>query len=255
MLHLAAAHLAARDGNVGDAETHLGEAEALARFTGERNFMRYHFGPSNVGAWELVVAVETDSGPTAAERLAPVIDLKTLGSPDRVAAVHFDLARAYAQAGGARDGEALRHIDKADRVAPVRMRQDPLARELIATGARCGRSRGRPGRRRGARRHGMATARARPGSVPAPAPPRPPSRPWRRSGSACSPSTSRACMGGAWAAGGGPGLPTGGRASSTPWPPPSAWRARAPVRRALRHLKERDRWRSDGGRLRPCAWW
>lgn len=131
MLHLAAAHLAARDGNVGDAETHLGEAGALARFTGERNHMRYHFGPSNVGAWELAVAVETDRGPAAAERLAPVIDLTTLGSPDRVAAVHFDLARAYAQADGARDGEALRHIDKADRVAPVRVRQDPLARELI----------------------------------------------------------------------------------------------------------------------------
>jgi transcriptional regulator with XRE-family HTH domain len=131
MLHLAAAHLAARDGNVGDAETHLGEAGALARFTGEKNFMRYHFGPSNVGAWELAVAVETDRGPAAAERLAPVIDLNTLGSPDRVAAVHFDLARAYAQADGARDGEALRHIDQADRVAPVRIRQDPLARELI----------------------------------------------------------------------------------------------------------------------------
>lgn len=131
MLHLTAAHLAARDGNVGDAETHLGEAGALARFTGEKNFMRYHFGPSNVAAWELAVAVETDRGPAAAERLAPVIDLNTLGSPDRVAAVHFDLARAYAQADGARDGEALRHIDKADRVAPVRVRQDPLARELI----------------------------------------------------------------------------------------------------------------------------
>ena len=131
MLHLAAAHLAARDGNVGDAETHLGEASGLARFTGERNFMRYHFGPSNVGAWALAVAVETDRGPETAERLAPVIDLKTLGSPDRVAAVHFDMARAYAQADGARDGEALRHIDKADRVAPVRIRQDPLARELI----------------------------------------------------------------------------------------------------------------------------
>lgn len=131
MLHLTAAHLAARDGNVGDAETHLGEARALARFTGERNFMLYHFGPSNVGAWELAVAVETDRGPEAAEKLAPVIDVKTLGSPDRVAAVHFDLARAYAQAEGARDGEALRHIDKADRVAPVRVRHDPLARELI----------------------------------------------------------------------------------------------------------------------------
>lgn len=131
MLHLSAAQLAARDGEVAEAETHLHEAESLARFTGERNFLRYHFGPSNVGAWSLAVAVETDRGPAAAERLAPLIDLNTLGSPDRVAAVHFDLARAYAQADGARDGEALRHLDLADRAAPVRVRQDPLVRELI----------------------------------------------------------------------------------------------------------------------------
>ncbi|OLT20748.1 hypothetical protein BJF78_09305 [Pseudonocardia sp. CNS-139] len=75
--------------------------------------------------------METDRGPEAAERLAPLIDLSTLGSADRVAAVHFDLARAYAQAGGARDTEALRHADLADRAAPVRVRQDPLTRELI----------------------------------------------------------------------------------------------------------------------------
>lgn len=131
MLHLIAAHLAARNGDLGDAETHLDEADSLASFTGERNFMLCHFGPSNVAAWKLANAVETDRGPETAESLAPVIDLTTLGSPDRVAAVHFDLARAYAQAGGSRDVEALRHIDLADRVAPVRVRQDPLARELI----------------------------------------------------------------------------------------------------------------------------
>jgi transcriptional regulator with XRE-family HTH domain len=131
MLHLIAAHVAARKGEISDAETHLDEAGSLAHFTGEKNFMLCHFGPSNVAAWKLANAVETNRGPETAERLAPVLDLRALGSPDRVAAVHFDLARAYAQAGGARDGEALRHIDQADRTAPVRIRQDPLTRELI----------------------------------------------------------------------------------------------------------------------------
>ena len=133
MLHLSAAHLAAREGHIGDADMHLGEAESLARFTGERNHMRYHFGPTNVAAWRLAVAVETDRGPEEAERFSDgAAVLSVLGSADRVSAVHFDLARANAQAGGLRDAEALRHIDMADRIAPIRVRQDPLTRELIA---------------------------------------------------------------------------------------------------------------------------
>ena len=131
MLHLSAAYLAARNGDVGEAEPPLDEAAALASFTGERNFMRYHFGPTNVGAWRLAVAVETDRGPEEAQRLeSGPLDLAVLGSADRRAAVHFDLARAYAQDRG-RDDDAVRHLDQADRIAPVRVRQDPIARELV----------------------------------------------------------------------------------------------------------------------------
>ena len=64
MLHLSAALLSARDGRPGDAGTHLDEADSLAAHTGERNHMRYHFGPSNVAAWKLTVAVENGTGPT-----------------------------------------------------------------------------------------------------------------------------------------------------------------------------------------------
>ncbi len=133
MLHLSAAQLAARRGHIGEADTHLAEAESLARFTGERNHMHYHFGPTNVAAWRLAVAVETDRGPEEAERFGEnEVELGVLGSADRVSAVHFDLARAYVQAGGSRDGEALRHIDLADRTAPIRVRRDPLTRELVS---------------------------------------------------------------------------------------------------------------------------
>lgn len=132
MLHLSAAHLAARGGDIAAADTHLEEAESLARYTGERNFMRYHFGPVNVAAWRLAVSVETDRGPEGAERFTGAhVDLGALGSADRVSAVHFDLARGFAQAGGPRDGEALRHVDAADRAAPIRVRRDPLTRELV----------------------------------------------------------------------------------------------------------------------------
>ncbi|MGH3779087.1 MAG: helix-turn-helix domain-containing protein [Pseudonocardiaceae bacterium] len=131
MTHLLAAQLAGRDGRPGDADTHLAEAADLARATGERNTLSWHFGPANVAAWSLAIAVERGNGPGRAERLdadpvAPV-------SAGRRSRLHFDLARGYGQAEGARDGEAIRHLDTADRIAPTRMRNDPIARDLVLT--------------------------------------------------------------------------------------------------------------------------
>jgi hypothetical protein len=69
-----------------------------------------------------------------ANRLAAdPVDLSVFGSKDRVAYVQFDLARAWAQAEGARDADAIRHMDTADRMAPVGLRNDPIARDLVAT--------------------------------------------------------------------------------------------------------------------------
>jgi transcriptional regulator with XRE-family HTH domain len=134
MLHLTTALIAARDRRTGDVTTHLAEARSLAGHTGERNHLRYHFGPTNVAAWELGLAVEAGNGPVVAERLAASpIDLSVFGSKGRAAYVHFDLARAWAQAEGPHDGEALRALDTADRLAPVRVRNDPIARDLVLT--------------------------------------------------------------------------------------------------------------------------
>jgi transcriptional regulator with XRE-family HTH domain len=134
MLHLTTALIAARDGRSEDVATHFAEARSLAVHTGECNHMRYHFGPTNVAAWELGLAVETGAGPVVAERLAAApIDLSVFGSNGRAAYVHFDLARAWGQADGPHDGEAIRHLDTADRLAPTRIRNDPLARELVRT--------------------------------------------------------------------------------------------------------------------------
>jgi transcriptional regulator with XRE-family HTH domain len=134
MLHLTTALIAARDGRTGDVATHLAEARVLAAHTGERNHLRYHFGPTNVAAWELGLAVEAGTGPVVAERLAAApIDLSVFGSKGRAAYVHFDLARAWAQADGSHDGEAVRALDIADRLAPVRVRNDPIARDLVLT--------------------------------------------------------------------------------------------------------------------------
>jgi transcriptional regulator with XRE-family HTH domain len=134
MLHLTTALIAARDGRAGDVATHLAEARTLAAHTGERNHMRYHFGPTNVAAWELGLAVEAGTGPDVAERMARApIDLSVFSSKGRTAYVHFDLARCWAQAEGARDADAIRHLDAADRLAPVRLRNDPIARDLVVT--------------------------------------------------------------------------------------------------------------------------
>lgn len=132
MLHLTTALIAARDGRTGDVATHVAEARTLAAHTGERNHLRAHFGPTNVAAWELGLAVEAGTGPVVAERLAAApIDLSVFGSKYRSSTVHFELARAWAQAEGPRDGEAIRHLDTADRLAPVRIRNDPIARDLV----------------------------------------------------------------------------------------------------------------------------
>src|SRR5262249_33079954 len=120
ILHLTSALVAARDGRNGDVGTHFAEARSLAAHTGERNFLRYHFGPTNVAGWGLSIAAENGNGPDAADRFAATaVDLSVLGSKCREGYVRFALARCWAQAEGTRDAEALRALDTADRLAPV----------------------------------------------------------------------------------------------------------------------------------------
>lgn len=132
LLHLMGAHFAARDGDPAAAHEHLDEAGRVAVLTGERNGLRQHFGPTNVNVWRVAIGAELGQGPAVAERVErEPIDLDILGSKDRIAALHFDLARGYAQAEGNRDSEAVRHLDTADRIAPIRIRNDPIARDLV----------------------------------------------------------------------------------------------------------------------------
>jgi transcriptional regulator with XRE-family HTH domain len=132
MLHLSAAQMSAKARAADDARDHLAAAQELAEHTGERNTLWFSFGPANVRAWALSVAVELGDGPGTAERIesTPGYD-EHLVTADRRAALHFDLARAYGQAEGARDSAAIRHLDRADRIAPQRIRHDPVARDLV----------------------------------------------------------------------------------------------------------------------------
>lgn len=131
MLHLTRANLAARGGDVEAAATHLAEAQVLAERTGESNFMARHFGPSNVAAWRLSTAVEAERGPEVAVTVTDGV-VAALGSRDRRTGVHLDLGRAWSQdPSPAHDIAVVRHIDTADRLSPVRVRQDPVVRDIV----------------------------------------------------------------------------------------------------------------------------
>jgi transcriptional regulator with XRE-family HTH domain len=132
MLHLGAALVSARGGAISESKTHLEQARELADVVGEGNHMRFHFGRANVAAWDVSIAVEIGTGPDAAARFESAgIDLAVFRSRDRVASVHLDLARAWAQTEGDRDVAVVRALDTADRLAPIRVRNDPIARDLV----------------------------------------------------------------------------------------------------------------------------
>ena len=135
MLHLTSAQLASREGRRGDADIHLALAAELANATDECNDLHCHFGPANVTAWSVAIGVELQRGPEAAERAAADIPqlVAVLASADRRSGLHLDIARGWAQAGGDRDAEVIRHLDAADRIAPTRIRNDPIARDLLLT--------------------------------------------------------------------------------------------------------------------------
>jgi transcriptional regulator with XRE-family HTH domain len=130
MLHLHASMLAAREHDSA-AETHLQEAWSLAEHTGERNHLQFHFGPTNLAIWELAIGLENGLGPSAAQRfLTRKVDLSAIGSRGRESSAAFDLARAWSAGGGKYDERAYRALDQADRLAPVQLRSDPVARDL-----------------------------------------------------------------------------------------------------------------------------
>ncbi|MGH3669382.1 MAG: hypothetical protein ACRDSH_01920 [Pseudonocardiaceae bacterium] len=106
----------------------------MAQRVGERNGMRQHFGPTNVAAWQVSIGVELAEGAKAYEdATAMSIGIESLGSRERASSLHFDFARVLAQEGGQRDADVIHHLDKADRIAPQRIRNDPIARDLVLT--------------------------------------------------------------------------------------------------------------------------
>jgi hypothetical protein len=94
-----------------------------------------HDNPALVGfAWRVSIGVELAEGAKVYEdAMAAPVDIAALGSRERSSSLQFDLARVLAQEGGARDADVIRHLDTADRIAPQRIRSDPIARDLVLT--------------------------------------------------------------------------------------------------------------------------
>lgn len=133
MLHLCRGHIAAKDKNAGEAAAHWAAAGELAAVTGERNTLWYSFGPANRRAWELGGSVELGNGIEVAEQIEAIPGYTAaLHAADRRAALHFDLAKAYASAeDGSRDSAAIRHFFQAVQIAPQRLEPDLTAPELL----------------------------------------------------------------------------------------------------------------------------
>jgi transcriptional regulator with XRE-family HTH domain len=129
MLHLVAslAHtVAGRPGLAGD---RMQEALALAAHTGDGNAFGLCFGPTNVGAWRVALAVEQGEGGAVAELAAQVNE--AMLPPFRRASMLTDLGRGLARERG-RHEEAIQVLLRAEALAPHQVHGDPFAREAVA---------------------------------------------------------------------------------------------------------------------------
>jgi transcriptional regulator with XRE-family HTH domain len=119
-------------GDVSGAATRVAEAQDIANHTGQSSSLRLNFGPTNINFWQ--VSMETDGGePGRALEIANATNPTLVESLSRQAAFYLDTGRALARLG--RDREAVRMLVTAERMAPQRVRNNPLvvetARDLL----------------------------------------------------------------------------------------------------------------------------
>jgi transcriptional regulator with XRE-family HTH domain len=130
MLHLIAASVHNAAGRVEAADERIGEAGALAEFTGDGNAYNLWFGPANVGVWRVAMAVERGEGGIVAELAAGVND--AMLKPSRRVAMLTNLGRALARERD-RHQEAVQTFLRAEALGPQRVHVDPFTREAIAS--------------------------------------------------------------------------------------------------------------------------
>jgi transcriptional regulator with XRE-family HTH domain len=127
-MHLVRAVIAAREGRRGAARDDVDAARRLAaRLGGDRNDHDTEFGPTNVEAHAVAVAVELGDAGEALE-IAEVLDVSSL-SAERRARFLVDLARAHTQRRHL--AAATDALVEAEEVAPEQVRGHEVVRETV----------------------------------------------------------------------------------------------------------------------------
>jgi transcriptional regulator with XRE-family HTH domain len=129
MLHLSAAMALTQLHRTDDALTRIAEADAVAARTGDGTAFRFCFGPTNVQFWRVAAAVEAGEGGRALE-LARDVHAEAVPARSRQATFYADVGRGLAQAKG-RTRDAVAMLQRAEKLAPQRIRIHPLVRETV----------------------------------------------------------------------------------------------------------------------------
>ena len=130
MLHLQAGLTAAATG--ADSGSHLAAARDLAAHHGSAGDdpYRLEFGPSNAGVWGMSIALEEER-PGDAITLAAGVNPTNLGTAERRARYHIELARALHKEG--QYSQSMAALLNAESIAPEYVRSRSIVRELAGS--------------------------------------------------------------------------------------------------------------------------
>ncbi|MBV9314018.1 MAG: helix-turn-helix domain-containing protein [Pseudonocardia sp.] len=124
--------IASADQRPGDVRAPMQVARDLAERFGEpedHDRLGFGFGPTNVGLWEMALALESDD-PDRAVSLAHSIQPERHPFTTRQSQYWIDYGRALARV--RRRNAAVMALRKAERLFPARVHRSPFAREVIA---------------------------------------------------------------------------------------------------------------------------
>jgi transcriptional regulator with XRE-family HTH domain len=128
MLHLTYAFSLAGAGLLRDYSAPLAEARRLAARTGETDTLALMFGPLNLRLWEL--AITADAGdPNDALPIVEQVDPMRIASASRQCTFFIDAGRVMAALSN--PDQAVRLLERAERIAPQRVHGDPIVVEHV----------------------------------------------------------------------------------------------------------------------------
>lgn len=129
MLALSRSLVAAADHRPAEVSAALDHAAEVAGRTGQGDAWRMGFGPVNVGIWRMAAALEGDDPDTAVQVGAGLRPAEH-PSRERQATFWMDYGRALAKV--RRRDDAVVALRRSERIFPMRVLRNPLAREVIA---------------------------------------------------------------------------------------------------------------------------